>query len=398
MGLGRRGAGGGGDGGAGLGRWGRLAAAAPHPDPLPCRGRGGARGVDGATRRVAAVTAGGRHGLLLAGLAAVTAALFGASLLVGPAGYGPGEALAALWRGEGQAATLVMREIRLPRAILGLMIGATLGVSGAALQGYLRNPLAEPGLIGVSASASLGAVVAIHTGLAAAFALALPLMALAGALVAVAAVQAMAGGQGVGGSGAGARGGGALTLILAGVAVTALAGALTALALNFSPNPFAALEIVFWMLGSLADRSMLHVQLAAPFMLAGWLMLARLGRALDALTLGEDSAASLGVNLARTRWLAVLGVATGVGAATAVAGAIGFVGLVVPHILRPLVGAQPSRLMLASGLGGAALLLAADVVVRLVSPHDDLKLGVLTALIGAPFFLWLIARTRRGLS
>ena len=395
---GRRGAGGGGDGGAGLGRWGGFAAAAPHPDPLPCGGRGGARGVDGATRRVAAVTAGGRHGLLLAGLAAVTAALFGASLLVGPAGYGPGEALAALWRGEGQAATLVMREIRLPRAILGLMIGATLGVSGAALQGYLRNPLAEPGLIGVSASASLGAVVAIHTGLAAAFALALPLMALAGALVAVAAVQAMAGGQGVGGSGAGARGGGALTLILAGVAVTALAGALTALALNFSPNPFAALEIVFWMLGSLADRSMLHVQLAAPFMLAGWLMLARLGRALDALTLGEDSAASLGVNLARTRWLAVLGVATGVGAATAVAGAIGFVGLVVPHILRPLVGAQPSRLMLASGLGGAALLLAADVVVRLVSPHDDLKLGVLTALIGAPFFLWLIARTRRGLS
>ena len=241
-------------------------------------------------------------------------------------------------------------------------------------------------------------MVAIHTGLAAAFALALPLMALGGALVAVAAVQAMAGGQGVGGSGAGARGGGALTLILAGVAVTALAGALTALALNFSPNPFAALEIVFWMLGSLADRSMLHVQLAAPFMLAGWLMLARLGRALDALTLGEDSAASLGVNLARTRWLAVLGVATGVGAATAVAGAIGFVGLVVPHILRPLVGAQPSRLMLASGLGGAALLLAADVVVRLVSPHDDLKLGVLTALIGAPFFLWLIARTRRGLS
>ena len=397
MGRGRRGAGGGGDGGAGLGRWGGLAAAAPHPDPLPCRGRGGARGVDGATRRVAAVTAGGRHGLLLAGLAAVTAALFGASLLVGPAGYGPGEALAALWRGEGQAATLVMREIRLPRAILGLMIGATLGVSGAALQGYLRNPLAEPGLIGVSASASLGAVVAIHTGLAAAFALALPLAALGGALVAVLAVQAMAGGFGAGGGGVG-RGGGALTLILAGVAVTALAGALTALALNFSPNPFAALEIVFWMLGSLADRSMLHVQLAAPFMLAGWLMLARLGRALDALTLGEDSAASLGVNLARTRWLAVLGVATGVGAATAVAGAIGFVGLVVPHILRPLVGAQPSRLMLASGLGGAALLLAADVVVRLVSPHDDLKLGVLTALIGAPFFLWLIARTRRGLS
>ena len=357
----------------------------------------GARDVDGAIWQAAAVTASRRHGLLLGGLAALTALLFGASLLVGPAGYGPGEALAALWRGEGQAATLVMREIRLPRAILGLMIGATLGVSGAALQGYLRNPLAEPGLIGVSASASLGAVVAIHTGLAAAFALALPLAALGGALVAVLAVQAMAGGFGAGGGGVG-RGGGALTLILAGVAVTALAGALTSLALNFSPNPFAALEIVFWMLGSLADRSMLHVQLAAPFMLAGWLMLARLGRALDALTLGEEAAASLGVSLARTRWLLVLGVATGVGAATAVAGAIGFIGLVAPHLLRPLVGAQPSRLMLASGLGGAALLLAADVAARLVSPHDDLKLGVLTALIGAPFFLWLIARTRRGLT
>jgi iron complex transport system permease protein len=333
------------------------------------------------------MTAEAAYPALLAALALAVAGLFAASLLVGPAGLGLGESLAALFRGEGEAAVLVMREIRLPRAVLGLLIGATLGLSGAALQGYLRNPLAEPGIIGVSATASLGAVIAIHTGLSAAFPLALPLMALAGALLAVLAVQAMAGGRG-----------GALTLILAGVAVTSLASALTSLALNLSPNPFAAIEIVFWMLGSLADRSMRHLWLAAPFMLAGWAMLAALGRGLDALTLGEDAARSMGVRIGLLRALAVLGTAASVGAATAVAGAIGFVGLVVPHLLRPLVGARPSRLLAASALGGAAMLLAADVAARLIAPGQDLKLGVLTALVGAPFFLWLVLKTRRQLA
>ncbi|MBB4210381.1 iron complex transport system permease protein [Rhodothalassium salexigens DSM 2132] len=322
---------------------------------------------------------------LIAALVLAVVVLFGVSLLVGPAALGLGESLEALFTGRGDAAVLVMQEIRLPRAILGAMIGATLGLSGAVLQGYLRNPLAEPGLIGVSGSASLGAVLAIYTGLSAQFALALPLMALGGALVAVMAVQAMAGR------------GGSITLILAGIAVSAFASALTSLALNLSPNPFAALEIVFWMLGSLADRSMVHVQLAAPFMVAGWIMLGSLGRALDALSVGDDTAASMGVNVLRVRNLAVVGTAASVGAATAVAGAIGFVGLVVPHILRPLVGARPSRLLLASALGGAAMLLAADVAVRLVAPDKDLKLGVLTSLVGAPFFLWLIYRTRRNL-
>lgn len=280
-----------------------------------------------------------------------------------------------------------MREIRAPRAVLGLMIGATLGLSGAALQGYLRNPLAEPGLVGVSAGASLGAVLAIYTGLSAAFPPALPLAGLGGALLAVLAVLGLARGAGPGGAAA---------LILAGVAVTSLAGALTSLALNLSPNPFAALEIVFWMLGSLQDRSWLHVQLAAPLMLIGWAMLALLGRGLDALTLGEDAAAALGVRLSRLRLMAVLGTAASVGAATAVAGAIGFVGLVVPHLLRPLVGARPSALLPASALGGACMLLAADVATRLIAPADDLKLGVLTALVGAPFFLRLIAASRRG--
>lgn len=325
--------------------------------------------------------------LLLTGLAALVAILFAASLLTGPAGVGAAQSLEALFvPGEGQEAlALVMREIRLPRAILGLTVGASLGLAGAVLQGFLRNPLAEPGLIGVSGSASFGAVLAFHTGLAAAAPLALPAMALAGAMAAVGMIFAIAGRQG-----------GSLTVILAGIAVSSLAGALVSLTLNLSPNPFAAYEIMFWLLGSLSDRSLQHAALAVPFMLAGWLLLVMTARSLDALTLGEDAAAALGVSLSRVRLLAVIGTALAVGAATAVTGAIGFVGLVVPHVLRPLVGAQPSKLLPASALGGGALLLAADLAVRLIAPDRDLKLGVVTALIGAPFFVWLVLRTRRG--
>ncbi|MEM9138961.1 MAG: iron ABC transporter permease, partial [Pseudomonadota bacterium] len=181
-------------------------------------------------------------------------------------------------------------------------------------------------------------------------------------------------------------------------ALSALAGALTSLTLNLSSNPFAALEIVFWLLGALTDRSMVHVWLAAPFMLVGWMLLAGLGRGLDALTLGEEASASMGIRVNRSRLAVVLGTAASVGAATAVAGAIGFVGLVVPHLLRPLVGGRPSRLLLASALGGAAMLLTADIAVRLITPGQELKLGVLTALVGAPFFLWLILKRRGGLS
>ena len=328
-----------------------------------------------------------RYRAVLCALSLLTAILFVLSLTVGPAAIAFRESIAALFSGEGGAISLVMREIRLPRAILGLMIGATLGLSGAALQGYLRNPLAEPGLLGVSASASLGAVLAIYTGLSVAFPLGLPLAALAGATLSVIVVQAMAG-----------IGRGTLTIILAGVAVSSFAAAMTSLALNLSPNPFAAMEIMFWMMGSLTDRSMVHVWLAAPFMVLGWAMLALLARPLDVLTLGADAAASMGVDLRRVQFLAVFGTAASVGAATAVAGAIGFVGLVVPHMLRPLVGARPSRLLPASTLGGASMLLAADILVRLIAPGRDLKLGVLTAIVGAPFFLWLVWRTRRTLA
>ncbi|MBF9060965.1 iron chelate uptake ABC transporter family permease subunit [Rhodobacterales bacterium HKCCSP123] len=322
---------------------------------------------------------------LFPALAVLTLALALLSLLTGPAGFGIGDSLRALLTGQGEAITLVMREIRLPRVLLAIMVGASLGLSGAALQGYLRNPLAEPGLIGVSGSAALGAVIALQTGTAAAFALALPLAALTGATVAVLLILLLAGPRG-----------GSLTLILAGIAISALAGALTSLALNLSPNPFATAETVFWMMGSLADRSFSHVWIALPFMALGWALLLPLGRGLDALTLGEDAAGALGIRLDRLRLQLVLGVAACVGAATAVAGAIGFVGLVVPHLLRPLVGARPSVLLPASALGGAAMVLLADIAVRLVLPERDLKLGVLMAIVGAPLFLHLIYKTRRA--
>jgi iron complex transport system permease protein len=253
------------------------------------------------------------------------------------------------------------------------------------LQGYLRNPLAEPGLIGISGMAALGAVLSIQTGLSLLAVLALPLAAFAGAAVGVAMLMALAGPRG-----------GSVTLILAGVAISALAGAGTALVLNLSPNPYAASEIVFWLMGSLADRSMLHLWLAVPPMALGAAVILSTRRALDALTLGEAAAQALGKAGPALRWRLVAGTALIVGPATAVAGAIGFVGLVVPHILRPFVGARPSALLPASALGGAALLLASDIAVRLVVPDRDLKLGVLTAIVGAPLFLHLIWKTRSG--
>jgi iron complex transport system permease protein len=323
--------------------------------------------------------------VLLVALGAGAVVLALVSLLVGPAGVGPGALLDMAEQGRGEAAAMILWEIRTPRTILALTIGATLGLAGAAMQGYLRNPLAEPGVLGVSASAALGAVLAIYTGLSAAVPLSLPLLAIAGGVVSTLLLQGLAGR------------GATVTLILAGVAISSLAGSLTALALNLSPNPYAALEIVFWMLGSLTDRSLGHVWLAAPFMAAGWAALALAAPALDALSLEEETAATLGVDLARTRALIIAGTALSVGAATAVAGVIGFVGLVAPHALRPFVGHRPSLLLPASALGGAVLLTAADILVRVVTPGSELKLGVVTALIGAPLFLRLVLSARGAL-
>lgn len=324
------------------------------------------------------------YGLLLA-LGVILIALFAISLLTGPSSISLMQGLSGLFGAGDSDTVLIMQQLRLPRALLGLMIGLTLGLSGAALQGYLRNPLAEPGLLGVSSSASLGAVLALYSGLSLMFPLSLPLMALGFAFVAVILVQFLAGCSGS-----------TITVILAGVAVSAFSGALTSLALSLAPNPFALMEIVFWMLGSLNDRSMMHVWLVLPFMALGWVMLLFSGRSLDALTLGQETAASMGVDLRKVQFLVVAGTAVSVGAATAVAGSIGFIGLVVPHILRPLIGSRPSHLLPASALGGAAMLLAADIFVRLILPEKDLKLGVLTALIGAPFFLHLVWKLRKG--
>lgn len=318
---------------------------------------------------------------LYAGLILLVTGLFIVSLAVG---YAP-VSLAQWFTGNlDPNLILILTEIRLPRALLGVFVGAALGLSGAALQGFLRNPLADAGLIGVSATASLGAVLVLYSGLAAAFALALPLGGLAGAGLAVLLVYMLAG-----------HDSSMLTLILAGVAVNSFAAALTALALNLAPNPYAVLEIVFWLLGSLADRGMDQVWLAAPFIVLGSLLLLSSGRALDALSLGEDAARSLGFSLSRLRLQVIGGTALAVGAAVAVTGSIGFVGLVVPHLLRPLVRHQPSALLGLSALGGAALLLAADIVVRLIHTQVELKLGVVTALIGGPFFLYLLMATRR---
>ncbi len=310
----------------------------------------------------------------LQGLGIVTLVLFIGSLLIGPDGFGlpPREV------------QLILLEIRLPRTLLAVLVGGALGLSGAALQGFLRNPLAEPGVIGVSSGAGLGSVLAIHTGASAVFAPALPLAGLAGAAIAVALVLAIAGPTG-----------GTLVVILAGVAVSGLATALISLTLSLAQNPFASVEMVFWLLGSLADRSLIHVWLAAPFIAIGAAILLALGRGLDALTLGEDAAANLGYEPSRLRLYVIAGSALAVGAATAVAGSIGFVGLVVPHLLRRSMGALPSRLLPASGLGGAALVLAADSAVRLLTPGGELRLGVLTALIGTPFFIWLVVDARR---
>lgn len=321
---------------------------------------------------------------LCLGLAAGLLASAALSLTIGAAPLGLVDVLAGLVDRDGGPIATIVQEIRLPRTLLAVLVGTSLGLAGAALQGLLRNPLAEPGVIGISATAALGAVTMFYSGLAANFILALPLGGMVGALIAVMVLRLLGG-----------RSGDPLTLVLAGVALSAFSGALTALALNLAPSPYAALEALYWMLGSLADRSFVHVGLAAALMLPGWLLLAKSGRALDALALGDEAAGSLGFDMRRVQARIVVGTALAVGAAVAVSGAIGFIGLVVPHLLRPWVSYRPGRLLLPSALGGAILLLVADMGVRLLPTTSELRIGVVTAIIGAPFFLALIIETRR---
>jgi iron complex transport system permease protein len=321
--------------------------------------------------------------LINSALILLLGAMFLLSLLAGRVWLPVGDVWHGLWSQNINLASTIVTQLRLPRAVLALEVGAALGISGAVLQGVTRNPLAEPGLLGVSLGAALGAVIAVYFGFATHFTTAAPLFGLVGALLASFLTIALG------------RGGGTITLVLAGAAVSALAAAGISLALNLAPNPYAAYEIMNWLMGSLADRSWLHVLLVTPFIVLGSAMLLFTARALDALALGEAQAQSLGVNLRRLYVMAVFGTAISVGAATAVTGVIGFIGLVAPHVVRPLVGHQPSRVLLPAALAGALLLLFADVATRLIHVGAEMKLGVLTSLIGTPFFFWLVVRLRK---
>ncbi len=327
-----------------------------------------------------------RRAGVMAGLVVLVVLLALVSLGIGPVRLSPLTVIDALFGNGSDVQQIIVREIRLPRTILAVAIGAILGLSGAALQGLLRNPLASPSLFGAPQSAAFGAVLVIAFGLADVRSYALPVAAIVAAFASVFVLLAVAG-----------RNAGLLILILAGLAISSLAGAATALVMNLSSNPFVALEIAFWLLGSLEDRSFRHVMLALPFIVAGAIILLSQRNAFRALSLGEETAQSLGVNVGRLRLYVILGTALGVGGAVAVAGTIGFIGLVAPHLMRPLIGHDPARLLVPSALTGAALLLAADIAVRIIPSTSDIKVGVLTSIIGVPFFLYLIMRERRAL-
>jgi iron complex transport system permease protein len=334
---------------------------------------------------VTADIAGRRRGVTAA-LVVLVLLLALVSLGTGPVRLSPLTVIDALFGTGSEVQQVIVQQIRLPRTILGFAIGAILGLSGAALQGLLRNPLASPSLFGAPQSAAFGAVLVIAFGLADVRSYALPVAAILAAFASVFVLLAIAG-----------RNAALLILILAGLAISSLAGAATALVMNLSSNPYVVLEIAFWLLGSLEDRSFRDVSLALPFIVAGALLLWSQRNAFRALSLGEETAQSLGVNVARLRLAVIVGTALGVGGAVAVTGTIGFIGLVAPHLMRPLIGHDPARLLVPSALAGAALLLVADIAVRIIPSSSDIKVGVLTSIIGVPFFLYLIMRERRAL-
>jgi len=330
----------------------------------------------------AAARSRGRLSPLAAGsaLAALVVALSLLSLAAGRVWTPP-----SAWLHFGQDPRwIIVFQLRLPRTLLGLLVGAALGASGAALQGYTRNPLADAGLLGISPTAALGAVIVIYFGLSAASPWLLPAAAMAGAAVGLLLLLGLAG-----------RSSTVVTFILAGVVLETMATSATTLALNFAPSPWAVDEIVSWNAGALTDRSFEEVRLAAPFIAVGFLLLLTTRRGLDALTLGELGARSLGVDLSALRLRLLGGVALSVGASVAVTGVIGFVGLVTPHLLRPWFGARPGALILPSAAGGAVLVLAADILVRMIPTAAEIRLGVAMAALGGPFFLALLIRMRR---
>jgi iron complex transport system permease protein len=327
-----------------------------------------------------------RYSLSLLGLALLTLLVAILSLGIGRLDLSFSQIITGLIGSGDEALTIIVRELRLPRIILGLLIGATLGVSGAALQGVLRNPLADPGIIGVSASAALGAVIAIHLGLASVWPLSIPLFAMSGAITATVLLMFAA-----------SRDASVLTLILVGIGISSIATSAIALVMNMASSPMTLQEMIMWMLGSLENRTTTDLMLATPFMVLGWLMMVGVGQGLNALSLGEDVAQTMGVNLKALKLRIVMGTAISVGAAVAVCGSIGFVGLVVPHIVRGLITKEPGSILLPSALMGALLLTISDTITRLPSDGTPMRLGVVTALVGAPVFLWIIVKTRESM-
>jgi iron complex transport system permease protein len=318
---------------------------------------------------------------LIAGLCMLGVACIFAALLLGSTPMAPHEALAALFGGGDAGARVIIWEIRLPRALAAFLVGAALGLSGASLQGLLRNPLADPGVLGVSATASLAASATLYYGLAGVFAFATPLAAVAGAVLATLLLAF-----------ASKRTESVVTLILIGAGLSSFAVALMALLMNLAPNPFSLSDMVTWMLGSVANRSFTDIALAAPFMAAGAVLLAFSTRALTALSLGEEAARGVGLDLDRAKLAIVLGAGLATGGAVSLAGAIGFVGLVAPHIIRPMVGHDPGRTLLPAALLAGAILVLADIIVRILPMSSELTLGVVAALVGAPAFIWIAAR------
>lgn len=309
---------------------------------------------------------------------AVLCAMF-VSLAAGPTSLGLSDIWAGL-NGSDVAAQIIIWDIRVPRTLVAAGVGCVLGISGAAAQSLTRNPLAEPAIFGTPQAAAFGAVTVLYLGLAPVYSLWLPLVAIGFAIASLSLVFLIV-----------RRNGDVITLLLAGLGLGSLAGAATSFVISFSQNPFAIMEIVFWLMGSFEDRSMGHVYLAYPFFVIAILLLAYCGPGYQALTLGEDVAQSLGINVKRISVLTILGISIGVGAGVAVSGAIGFVGLVAPHAVRPFCGGEPRRLMLPAALAGTLLTLCADIAVRLIPSSGELRVGVLTAFIGVPWFIYLVA-------
>tara|TARA_R110002051_G_scaffold13717_1_gene45391 strand:+ start:9964 stop:10953 length:990 start_codon:yes stop_codon:yes gene_type:complete len=324
--------------------------------------------------------------LLVPGLIAVSVLAIFVACLLGSTPLPADRVLAAFFGGADAGDRLVIWQIRLPRAVAAFVSGAALGISGAALQGLLRNPLAEPGVLGVSASASLFATFSLYYGLAAISPWVLPISAIAGALAATALIALAA-----------IRTRSVVTLILIGVGLSSFSGAAMSLLMNLAPNPFSLSDMINWMLGSVANRSFEEVGLAAPFLIIGAAILLSSRRGLSALTLGEEAASGVGLNLQSQRILTVLGAGLATGGSVALAGAIGFVGIVAPHIIRPFVRHDPARSLIPSALLAGLILVIADIGVRILPTSNELKLGVVAALIGAPAFVW-IAIQRRALN